>query len=79
MGIVVCIAHLAFDGADMTAQTSVGTTDESARIGQSLVLESLLSEVLLGGRGAVPFCPVLAENIPDFTICSVGGSFVIGG
>jgi hypothetical protein len=79
MGIVVCVAHFAFDAADMTTQTSVGTSNKTARVRESLVLESLLSVVLLSGGRAIPRCPILAEDVADFAIGSGGGTFVIVG
>jgi hypothetical protein len=68
MGIIVRFAHLAFDAADVTAQTPVRTADEPACVCEALVLEALLRVMLLSGRRPISFRPILAEDVPNLAI-----------
>jgi hypothetical protein len=79
MGIVVGFAHFAFDAADVVAETSVGTADEPACVCQSLVLEALPLVVFLRGGRAIPFCPILSEDVIDLGIGNLGSVFVVLG
>jgi hypothetical protein len=79
MGVVVCFTHLAFDTADVVAETSICTANELACVRESLMLHSLPLVVLHRGRRAIPFSPELPEDVIDLGIGTPRSVFVVLG
>jgi hypothetical protein len=79
MCVVVSFAHLAFDAANVATETSVGIADKPACVCETLVLEAFPLVVLLGGRRASPFCPILSKDVIGVGVGTLGSTIMIPG
>jgi hypothetical protein len=79
MGIVVRVAHLAFDAADVVTESPKCTANELTCVRKSLMLQALSAVVFLGGRRTISLSPILSEDVVDLGIGTLGSALVVLG